>query len=398
MPIELLTDAGAAKIAAAAGNNTEVAITHIALGDGNGTPYDPVGTETALVNERVRQPIVYRELIDTSTWRAKAEFPPETPNFVVRELGFFDADGDLIAIRAGVDLNEGETGYVTYLVQHDINFSNVADGAVIVYVPNPDGEAMMTDFLNDKQTEFTTALNTHQANFDALETQYNGLTNDLAAIVAAEMERKIQWLPNAPDTNNVNGGHVRNWGEIIAFMNTCPPGSYVTIELDDGDHEFTAGTPAHLPFLTRLVFKGIGNTTAGSRPRITMTPTDAGNINAMPFLSPVDARLAFTDCDIHMGPEAVPGAGFHTGNMWLRLRGATDIELTRVKIMGDAPHFARVYDGGNIRANLTTVEVEDGITAFLGDGTLALSTLAVTLNGSAVLHSGFTLGTDLLEA
>ena len=47
-----VTTAGAAKIAAAALNGTEVVFSKVVWGDSSGSAYDPTGSETALVNQR----------------------------------------------------------------------------------------------------------------------------------------------------------------------------------------------------------------------------------------------------------------------------------------------------------------------------------------------------------
>lgn len=136
MPTTLLTDIAEAKITAAAGSGTKVAITQIALGDGSGANYAPSYAQTSLQREKARQAITTRHLADANTWRVKAEFDPETPAFAVREIGFFDADGDLIAIWAGNDVVPRQTGAISYLVDHVLNFSRVAAGLVIVNAPD----------------------------------------------------------------------------------------------------------------------------------------------------------------------------------------------------------------------------------------------------------------------
>ena len=136
MPSTLLTDIAVAKIAAAAGSGSEVAITHIALGDGNGANYEPGFDQIALQRELARQPIEKRHLVDDRAWRVKAEFGPETPAFYVREMGFFDGHGDLIAIYAGGDLQARQTGAISYLVDHVLNFSRVAEDVLIVDAPD----------------------------------------------------------------------------------------------------------------------------------------------------------------------------------------------------------------------------------------------------------------------
>ena len=136
MPTTLLTNIAEKKINEAAGSGVAVAITHIALGDANNSNYNPSNSQSALVRERARVPISRRHIIDPNAWRVKAEFGPETPTFNVREIGFFDAEGDLIAIWAGTDIDPRQTGAITYLIDHVLSFTRVADGLVIVSAPD----------------------------------------------------------------------------------------------------------------------------------------------------------------------------------------------------------------------------------------------------------------------
>ena len=136
MPTTLLTDIAEAKITAASGSGTSVAITHIALGDGRGANYTPSYSQTALQRELARRSIQTRHIVGANAWRVKAEFDPDTPAFAVREMGFFDADGDLIAVWAGNDVVPRQTGAITYLVDHVLSFTRVESGLVIVNAPD----------------------------------------------------------------------------------------------------------------------------------------------------------------------------------------------------------------------------------------------------------------------
>jgi hypothetical protein len=167
MPTTLLTDIAEAKITAASGSGTQVAITHIALGDGNGANYAPSYSQTALQRERARQAIQLRHIVDGNAWRVKAEFDSDTPAFMVREMGFFDADGDLIAIWAGNDVVARQTGAITYLVDHVLSFTRVKDGLVIVNAPNDAifdfaiGQATTNFLLMNEQLRQGMALETY---------------------------------------------------------------------------------------------------------------------------------------------------------------------------------------------------------------------------------------------
>ena len=86
MPITLLTDIAEAKITAAAGSATAVAITHIALGDGNGGNYAPSYAQTALRREKARRAILTRHLVDTNASAASLKCSNDTDGTVTNSI------------------------------------------------------------------------------------------------------------------------------------------------------------------------------------------------------------------------------------------------------------------------------------------------------------------------
>ncbi|MDJ0827757.1 MAG: phage tail protein [Rhodobacter sp.] len=136
MPLTLLTDVAEALLTTAAGSGSQVAIAEIALGDGLGANYNPSHSQTALKRERARQPILSRVQTDPNTWRVKAEFDTDTPAFEVREMGFFDAAGNLIAIWAGADVVPRQTGAIVYLVEHYLHLSRIDGGLITIAAPD----------------------------------------------------------------------------------------------------------------------------------------------------------------------------------------------------------------------------------------------------------------------
>lgn len=136
MPTTLLTDIAEEKITRAAGTGRRVAITHVALGDGRGAAYRGDFAQTALRRERVRIAIARRHMLSPTAWRVKAEFGPDTPAFDVREAGFLDADGDLIALCTFPADEVRRTGAISYLIDHVLEFSRVAEGLIIVDAPD----------------------------------------------------------------------------------------------------------------------------------------------------------------------------------------------------------------------------------------------------------------------
>jgi Phage tail-collar fibre protein len=136
MPACIITALGLSLIRDAAGDSSAVAISHVALGDGLGVAYAPSKSQTALRRELARRPIKTRYPLGNDTWRTITEFPPETPNFQIREIGFFNAQNQLVAVWAGVDIDVRHAGIITYICDFVLNFSDVESGLVIVDAPD----------------------------------------------------------------------------------------------------------------------------------------------------------------------------------------------------------------------------------------------------------------------
>ncbi|UZP67644.1 phage tail protein [Desulfovibrio mangrovi] len=95
----ILTEKGKAKLAAAQ-NGTPVQIAEFALGDGNGSDIVPSEAMTALVHEVHKRPVnsIYIHAQNPSWTVVEVVVPQDVGGFTVREIGMYDADGDLFAI------------------------------------------------------------------------------------------------------------------------------------------------------------------------------------------------------------------------------------------------------------------------------------------------------------
>jgi hypothetical protein len=93
----LITTIGQAKLAAAAASEDSINLANIAVGDGSYTP--SVG-QTSLVSEKWRASLSTVQTDAANPGRVIAEgvVPPEAGGWYIREVGLFDADGDLFAI------------------------------------------------------------------------------------------------------------------------------------------------------------------------------------------------------------------------------------------------------------------------------------------------------------
>lgn len=96
----ILTAVGLAKIANAQVSGNKVDLTQIAVGDGGGTYYNPTQNDTQLKNEVWRGNIGSVEIDhENPNWIViESYIPSSVGGFTVREVGIFDAEGDMIAI------------------------------------------------------------------------------------------------------------------------------------------------------------------------------------------------------------------------------------------------------------------------------------------------------------
>ena len=101
----ILTKVGQAKIANAIAYGRQLQITQFALGDGNGASYEPDESQTALKHEvyraNVSNVVVSDETINML--EINMAVPADQGGWVVREMGVYDADGELIAISKTPD-------------------------------------------------------------------------------------------------------------------------------------------------------------------------------------------------------------------------------------------------------------------------------------------------------
>ncbi|MBN8533836.1 MAG: phage tail protein [Rhizobiales bacterium] len=101
----LITNAGAAAILADLSGGTNLVLSHVAWGDSNGAPYNPVATQTALVREKYRATIASMAVVDGAIV-VDAILPADTNDasarpshgFNVAECGLFSSDGTMIGV------------------------------------------------------------------------------------------------------------------------------------------------------------------------------------------------------------------------------------------------------------------------------------------------------------
>lgn len=100
----ILTTLGIAQIANAVATAGQVAITHMAIGDGNGVAVTPSPSQTALVREVFRAPINRIARLGDAVVEVELVVPSASGGWTMREIGAFDSDGGLIAVASAAPI------------------------------------------------------------------------------------------------------------------------------------------------------------------------------------------------------------------------------------------------------------------------------------------------------
>lgn len=133
----LHTEAGLAAIARSSGSGVPIALTHMAVGDGNGNPTTPRETQTALVRERYRAPVnrVYQSPGNPRRFIAELVIPASEGGFVLREIGVFDSEGALFAVGNLPDTYKpaaGDGAFADAVIRLEFEVSNASAVALVV--------------------------------------------------------------------------------------------------------------------------------------------------------------------------------------------------------------------------------------------------------------------------
>lgn len=96
----ILTNVGAAKQANADALGVPWKLTEMGVGDANGTDPIPSAAQTSLINEWRRRPLnqLFVDPANPAVIVAEQVIPSDEGGYWIRELGLYDADGDLVAV------------------------------------------------------------------------------------------------------------------------------------------------------------------------------------------------------------------------------------------------------------------------------------------------------------
>lgn len=227
----ILTNIGLAKEAAAnSPGGSPVSLTHIAVGDGDGSIYNPVSTQTELVNEVYRTTLTHVAIDSNNSNQLIAEgvLNEEVGSFHIREVGIFDADGDLFAIgkypetfKPSLASGSGKRLYIRMI----LGFSNA-----------PQVELILSEDLNN-DPNFNSNVIESLANINNNISDINDDLNSINSALATKLA-KAQNLADLEDftisRNNLNvydksyidtaiNGVALPAGLIISYAANLPP-------------------------------------------------------------------------------------------------------------------------------------------------------------------------------
>ena len=247
-------------------------------------------------------------------------------------------------------------------------------------------------------------LDTIDADIATRQAAYNALSADLIGIVTDRMRVQIAYSPNEAEADLSDGGHFRDWGELLTFANSLPVGCHMLILLPEGETlVMTQIYYEHLYGHRHFDFKATPNNPA-VRPKIRVGCYDKVNYNQYYYLNPGNGgSVSLTYVDVEFDTTFNPGIGFSTGKQMFswNTKQRYSVDLYYCNVTGfDGVDLGMVSAGGHAELSLRSVTIDGNMYAldrYGAYGTGILTADAVTLTNGAVLYdTGFTVGQNLL--
>ena len=208
----VVTTLGQARIAAAIAAGTDINITQLAVGDGNGKATTPVASQTKLVKEVYRTPLNSLKFDPThGNWViAEAVISASVGGFWMREMGLFSSDGALIAVCNMADtykptLAEGsgrtQTLRMVIAVSNTEAISLLIDDSVIMATEQYVNDLLAAHEKSRNHPDGTTAAK----GFVQLSSSVSSTSEALAATPKAVKAANDNANTRVPSTRKING-------------------------------------------------------------------------------------------------------------------------------------------------------------------------------------------------
>lgn len=217
----VLTDVGKQKLAEAIANETALDFTEMAVGDSNGTSYEPTSDMTALKHVTYRAAIGSMKINaeDKNVMEFEFVVPASTGGFYIREAGLYSSDGTLIAIsrlpeQYKADMAEGAGSSMTVRILVAIS----SDAQIYITVP--------ASITYATQTYVTEEFKKHKADSNPHE-QY--VLNDTYSAKIDELEEDING--KAASNHNHDNTYLKKTDASSTYLNKTDAGNtYATKE------------------------------------------------------------------------------------------------------------------------------------------------------------------------
>lgn len=267
------TNYGLAAIAAAVVSGIPINLTHMAVGDGNGSPVTPLPTMTALVNQRYQATInrVQQDPANPVRYWVEMLIPAAVGGWTIREFGIKDSTGALFAVGnfpdtyktlptdgatndlvVRVELIVSNAGVITIQIDPNVAVASqqwVLDtitpchiipggttGQVLKKASNACGDTEWDDLTSvdivvNVIQEVQTVTANPQLTFNLTTCTTNGLTVHVGGALIPRRAGAGGWLPGSPsDTQVVFGTQYAISTELVFLQNE--PANMLTVPLD----------------------------------------------------------------------------------------------------------------------------------------------------------------------
>ncbi|SCC31335.1 Phage tail-collar fibre protein [Kosakonia oryzendophytica] len=226
----ILTNQGAAKLAAATAQGTRLNITRMAVGDGNGTLPSPNATQTSLVNQKRigALNVLMVDSINSNQIIAEQIIPENEGGFWIREMGLYDDAGVLVAVANCPE---------TYKPQLDEGSGRTQTIRMVLTISNTSAITLKVDatvalasrqYVDDQLSDHIKASNPHSQYLQISQSLKEIADSGPAAVAAAVKNLGIEalisaLLPKASFTQSdyiripdKPGGLIIQWGNVMS--------------------------------------------------------------------------------------------------------------------------------------------------------------------------------------
>lgn len=235
----VLTDVGKQKLAEAIANETALDFTEMAVGDSNGTSYEPTSDMTALKHVTYRAAIGSMKINaeDKNVMEFEFVVPASTGGFYIREAGLYSSDGTLIAIsrlpeQYKADMAEGAGSSMTVRILVAIS----SDAQIYITVPasityatktyvaeefkkhkadsNPHEQYVLNETYSDKIDELQENIDSKAANNHNHDGVYSKTNHTHTGYAASNHNHDSTYLKKT-DASSTYASKYHNHQEII---------------------------------------------------------------------------------------------------------------------------------------------------------------------------------------